>query len=200
MICMLKYLKFWYLVIHKGHPSEIVQFSWKMWYIRNWNRWKINFAMFSFWDMCDFVLKFIKKFMFGVLPPLNPPFCRGFRPQSPDAFELNPHSQLDLGYHWFSGIDHISKTKNRTKKNLLTKKSVSGHCSSFEIFFDIFGLLFWWKHLKIVNKINHNSKNRNRKIDFTFVSAHCASFMKIGPFLRRGRGWVCICLLGTGTV
>ena len=26
-------------------------------------------------------------------------------------------------------------------------------------------------------KIDHNSKNRNRKIDFSFVSVHCASFM-----------------------
>ena len=49
-------------------------------------------------------------------------------------------------------------------------------------------------HRKLTNfeyKIDHNSKNKNRKnrkIDFSFV-AHCASFMKIGLFLiSEGRG------------
>ena len=38
-------------------------------------------------------------------------------------------------------------------------------------------------------KIDHNSKNKNRKIDFSFVSAHCASSIKMGPFMRvRGGG------------
>ena len=41
-------------------------------------------------------------------------------------------------------------------------------------------------------KIDHNSKNRNRnyrKIDFSFVSRHCTSLMKIRPFLSgEGRG------------
>ena len=37
---------------------------------------------------------------------------------------------------------------------------------------------------------------KNRKIDFSFVSAHCASFMKVWPFLK-GEG-VCISLLGKG--
>ena len=48
--------------------------------------------------------------------------------------------------------------------------------------------------MKIVNKIDNNSKNRNKKIDFSIISAHCASFMNIGPFLIGG---VCISLLGT---
>ena len=38
--------------------------------------------------------------------------------------------------------------------------------------------------MKIVNKIDYNSKNENCQIDFSFVPAHCASFMNIGPFLR----------------
>ena len=33
-------------------------------------------------------------------------------------------------------------------------------------------------------KIDHYSKNINRKIDFSFVTAHCASFMKMGAILR----------------
>ena len=47
-------------------------------------------------------------------------------------------------------------------------------------------------HLKIVITPNHNSKNENRKIDFSFVSAQRASFMKIWKFLREG---VCISLI-----
>ena len=35
-------------------------------------------------------------------------------------------------------------------------------------------------------KIDHNSKNKNRKIDYSFVSAHSTSSNKMGPFLRGG--------------
>ena len=53
------------------------------------------------------------------------------------------------------------------------------------------------------HKNDHNSKNenwKNREIDFSFVSAHSASFIKIWPLLRRvGGGGVCISFLGTGT-
>ena len=48
-----------------------------------------------------------------------------------------------------------------------------------------------------MNKIINNSKTENcksRKIDFTFISAHYASFMQIGPFVRG----VCILVIGTG--
>ena len=37
-------------------------------------------------------------------------------------------------------------------------------------------------------KIDHKSKKKNWKVDFSLVSAHCASFMKIGPFLREREG------------
>ena len=40
-----------------------------------------------------------------------------------------------------------------------------------------------------------NLKNKNWKIDVSFVSAHCTSFMKVGSKLRRGG--VCISLVGT---
>ena len=39
-------------------------------------------------------------------------------------------------------------------------------------------------HLKIVNKIDNNSNNKNRKIDFSFDSAKCASIMKMEEKLR----------------
>ena len=42
-----------------------------------------------------------------------------------------------------------------------------------------------------LNTSNHNSNNtnrKNRKIDFSFNSAHCASFMKMVAKLRRGEG------------
>ena len=45
-------------------------------------------------------------------------------------------------------------------------------------------------------KLHNNSKNKNRKIYFSYDSAHCASFMKMGAKLREGG--VCISLLGTG--
>ena len=51
---------------------------------------------------------------------------------------------------------------------------------------------------KFEYKIDHNSKTEifiNRKFHFSFVSAHCASLKKIGPFLREGEG-VCGSLIG----
>ena len=46
---------------------------------------------------------------------------------------------------------------------------------------------------KIVNIISHNSKNKNKTIDFPFDSALCASILKIGPLLKlEGRGVGCI--------
>ena len=44
---------------------------------------------------------------------------------------------------------------------------------------------------------HYNSKNKNRKIDFSFDSAHCASFMNVGSKLKEGgeNGEVCISLV-----
>ena len=41
-------------------------------------------------------------------------------------------------------------------------------------------------HWKIVNKFNHNSKNKNRKFDFSFGLAQWTSCMQIFPLLRGG--------------
>ena len=35
-------------------------------------------------------------------------------------------------------------------------------------------------------KFDRNSKIKNRKIDFSFVSEHCVSSIKMAPFLRGG--------------
>ena len=71
-------------------------------------------------------------------------------------------------------IDHISKLKITQKKNSKTKQSVLEHCTSLERTF------FFWSVKntlnKFVNKIDYNSKNKNRKIDFSCVSEHCVSF------------------------
>ena len=58
-------------------------------------------------------------------------------------------------------------------------KSVSKHCASFGKIF------FLQKILRFLN--DHISKAKNRKINFSFASAHCASFKKIKPFLRGGK-------------
>ena len=60
---------------------------------------------------------------------------------------------------------------------------------------------------KIVNAINHNLKNKNRKMDFSFVSAHLRIFHEnltnsetLGPVRSKDMQThpVCIFLLGTG--
>ena len=43
---------------------------------------------------------------------------------------------------------------------------------------------------KIVNQIKNNSKTKNRKIDYSFVSEHCASFWTKKLFFLRGGGGV----------
>ena len=48
----------------------------------------------------------------------------------------------------------------------------------------------------IVN-FHDNSKNKNRKIDFSFDSANCTSIMKVGSKLREGGRGVSISLVGT---
>ena len=56
--------------------------------------------------------------------------------------------------------------------------------------------LLKWKHLKIVNKIDYNSKHKNQKIDISFLSAHCAPSIEMWAKLRgRGGGRVCISLV-----
>ena len=57
---------------------------------------------------------------------------------------------------------------------------------------------FFIQNWQFSMNFHDNSKNENRnnrKIDFSFVSAHSASFMKMGARLRGGG--VCISLVGT---
>ena len=74
-----------------------------------------------------------------------------------------------------------STTSQIQKKNSWTKKSVPEHCTSF-------GMI-----LRILNDhISKTINNRNRKMNFSSVSEHCATF-KQKTVLLEGRG-VCISL------
>ena len=82
-------------------------------------------------------------------------------------------------------IDHISETTNRAK-NSQTQISVSEHCVSCETAFFITFLVdksTWrlWTKSTITLEIKIGNNN------FLFLSVHCASVMKIEPFLR-GKG------------
>ena len=62
--------------------------------------------------------------------------------------------------------------------------------------------LFCSENCKFSMNFHDNLKNKNRKnlkISFSFVSAHCASVMKVGSKLRRRGGGVCLSLVGTET-
>ena len=61
----------------------------------------------------------------------------------------------------------------------------------FDFYFSSDGHFYIKKHPNFHDK----SKNKNWKINFSFVSSHSASFMKIGS--KRWRG-VCISLAGKG--
>ena len=72
--------------------------------------------------------------------------------------------------------------------------------SDFSDFFELL-FIFVLKITSIFDEIHDKSKNKNRKIDFSFVSEHCASFIKRGLKLRGGWwGGVCISLLVTGPI
>ena len=47
---------------------------------------------------------------------------------------------------------------------------------------------FCTKNCQFSMNFYDNSKNKNRKIDFSFDSAHCTPFTKMGAKLRRGGG------------
>ena len=68
--------------------------------------------------MVDFVLKFRIKNLSERLHLPKPRFVGGFDPhiphrglhlQAPDAFGLNPPSQLVLGYHWLVFLNQVNK-------------------------------------------------------------------------------------------
>ena len=82
-------------------------------------------------------------------------------------------------------IDYISKTKSRARKSHVYKHSYQNIAHLFRHYFWPF--LVGRNTRKLWKKINHNSKNKNciyRKNYFAYVSTHCASFIKIWPFLR----------------
>ena len=136
--------------------------------------------------------------MGGIAPPHSPP---GDPPQAPRCFGLNPPSQLVIWYHWLAflkqvrnnlpilsssqfttnvehKIDHISKTKYR--------KIVKFSAKSVDIFFQTI--------LRTLNDYISKTENRkNRKIDFSFVSEHCAKFRtkKESALFEGGKG-VCM--------
>ena len=72
------------------------------------------------------------------------------------------------------------KKTHELKNNSQSNPHIS--CGFFQYFF--WPVNFW----SIVNTISHNSKKKNRKIEFSFDSALCTSFMKIGAKLRGGGG------------
>ena len=57
--------------------------------------------------MVDFVIKFLRK-LGG--DPLTP--HQGLHRHAPDAFGLNPPSQLDIEYHWLSFLGNAKFPKN----------------------------------------------------------------------------------------
>ena len=63
--------------------------------------------------------------------------------------------------------------------------------SYFRFLFSSFGH-FCTKNCQLLMNFHDNSKNKNwknQKIDFSFDSAHCASFMKTGEKLRKGSAY-----------
>jgi len=106
-------------------PSEVAKFTGKM---RNeLKRMKNPFYDFMFLRygrFCTEILTFfyIQKFCVYKKPPIFVgDLAPHIHPQSPNAFGLNPLSQLVFGYHWLAflnqvlKIDHISKTKKNWK-------------------------------------------------------------------------------------
>ena len=68
------------------------------------------------------------------------------------------------------------------------------HVSDFsDIYFSSYGQFWSFLHpnhpnFRWIFTITRKINRKNRKINFSFDSAHCASFMKIGSKLRGGRG------------
>ena len=71
------------------------------------------------------------------------------------------------------------KVQNRLhrKKNQISDFS-DNYFSSYDQFCS--------KNCQFSMNFHDNSRNKNRKIVFSFVSAHCATFMKVGSKLRGG--------------
>ena len=68
-------------------------------------------------------------------------------------------------------------------RNVLNRKK--NHVSDFS--YSSYGH-FCTQNCQFSMNFHDNPKNKNRKMDFSFVSAQSASFMKIGAKLREGGG------------
>ena len=73
-------------------------------------------------------------------------FVRKALPPSSEIFRLNPHSQLVIGYHWLTFLNHVCK------------QSKSQFTRNFE------------------HKFDHILKTKILKISSTFISEHCSSY------------------------
>ena len=147
--------------------------------------------------------------------PLTPPpgpGCFWIESPQPTSYRISLVSVSESGYQTVEDsclslhftrnfeykIDHISKTKNQ--KNLKFHSAfVSEHAHLLGQFvFNIFLVsLLRSKYLKYsVNfeyKINYKSKNKsfkNRNIDFSFVSEHCATFCTKKTIIEEGGGGI----------
>ena len=70
------------------------------------------FAIFSFWDMFDFVLDICSKLVW-VLDEFRKEILWGeLRLQAPDAYGLNPPNQLVIGIHWLALLNQVRKNKD----------------------------------------------------------------------------------------
>ena len=87
-------------------------------------------------------------------------------------------------------IDHNSKSQKSENWFLIRFSSLCiyhAYSTSAEDFFWEYSVLYI-KNLNIVNKIDYNSKNKNRKSDFSFDSALWASIIKNGSKTGGGGG------------
>ena len=113
---------------------------------------------------------------------------RGLHLHARNAFRLNAPSQLVIGYHWFAFLNQVlwtwitslfnekltisQKLKNRTKKLKKPFQNIAYLLGRYKKK-NFMGISRW-------SKIDHISKIKNcknRKINFSFVSSNCASFI-----------------------
>ena len=83
-----------------------------------------------------------KKIMLGDFAPHTPQ--RGFYPQAPDVFEMNPSSQLVIGYH--SGIavpSSLRMLNTKSTSQTLTKTNKKTHELKHLIIAHLFGRYFF---------------------------------------------------------
>ena len=102
-----------------------------------WNQWKINFVIFIFWVMIDFVNSFQVFFPIKYRKKMSQNMCIVLK-----------WIFVFMSFYWWFLV--------------------------FEIWSFLYSKLINFS-MNFKYKIDHIQKNR--KIDFSFVSAHCASFM-----------------------